>query len=348
MPSKKEKKNLKKEDCMVWKSLKMPRNFQKTEVSENGYRAKFEIEALERGWGVTLGNALRRVLLSSIQGAAIVSVKIDKVQKEYTSIPGVREDVTDIILNLKAIRFKLLSDKDEILNLDVSGEGEVTAKNIDANPAVVILNPETHIATLSGSASLCIEMKVSSGRGYVPADDHNRRRAAENAPVGEILIDANFNPVLNVAMQVSDTRIEERTDFNRLELDITTDGSIDPEDALAYAAKLLLDHLEMFINFEGDLDSSDEIGRDADSNAIAHKLLVNVEDLGLSVRSNNCLRQAGIHTVADLVRNKEVDMLKHKNFGKKSLSEINRYLSEMNLNFGMDVDAYLKDHGGAE
>jgi len=333
---------------MVWKSLKMPRNFQKTEVSENGCRAKFEIEALERGWGITLGNALRRVLLSSIQGAAIVSVKIDKVQKEYTSIPGVREDVTDIILNLKAIRFKLLSDKDEILNLDVSGEGEVTAKNIEDNPAVVILNPDTHIATLSGNASLCVEMKVSSGRGYVPADDHNRRRSAENAPVGEILIDANFNPVLNVAMQVSDTRIEERTDFNRLELDITTDGSIDPEDALAYAAKLLVDHLEMFINFEGDLDSSDEIGRDADSNAIAHKLLVNVEDLGLSVRSNNCLRQAGIHTVADLVRNKEVDMLKHKNFGKKSLSEINRYLSDMNLNFGMDVDAYLKDHGGAE
>ena len=333
---------------MVWKSLKMPRNFQKTEASENGHRAKFEIEALERGWGITLGNALRRVLLSSIQGAAIVSVKIDKVQKEYTSIPGVREDVTDIILNLKAIRFKLLGDKDEILNLDVSGEGEVTAKNIEDNPAVIILNPDIHIATLSGNASLCIEMKVSSGRGYVPADDHNRRRSAENAPVGEILIDANFNPVLNVAMQVSDTRIEERTDFNRLELDITTDGSIDPEDALAYAAKLLVDHLEMFINFEGDLDSSDELGRDADANAIANKLLVNVEDLGLSVRSNNCLRQAGIHTIADLVRNKEADMLKHKNFGKKSLSEINKYLSDMNLNFGMDVDAYLKDHGGAE
>jgi len=332
---------------MVWKSLKMPRNFQKTEVSENGRRAKFEIEALERGWGITLGNALRRVLLSSIQGAAIVSVKIDKIQKEYASIPGVREDVTDIILNLKAIRLKLLSDKDEILRLDVSGKGEVTAKDIDANPAVVILNPDVHIATLSGEASLCIEMKISSGRGYVPADDPDRRRAAENAPIGEILIDANFNPVLNVAMLVSDTRVEERTDFNRLELDITTDGSIDPEDALAYAAKLLLDHLEIFINFEGDLDNSDELNRDADSHAIAQKLLVNVEDLGLSVRSNNCLRQAGIHTVADLVRNKESDMLRHKNFGKKSLSEIKRYLSEMNLSFDMDVDTYLKD-GGAE
>jgi len=332
---------------MVWKSLKMPRNFQKTEVSENGRRAKFEIEALKRGWGITLGNALRRVLLSSIQGAAIVSVKIDKIQKEYASIPGVREDVTDIILNLKAIRFKLIGDKDEVLRLDVSGEGEVTAKDIDANPAVVILNPEAHIATLSGNASLCIEIKVSSGCGYVPADDPDRRRAAENAPVGEILIDANFNPVLNVAMLVSDTRVEERTDFNRLELDITTDGSIDPEDALAYAAKLLVDHLEMFVNFEGDLDNTDEFNRDADAHVIAQKLLVNVEDLGLSVRSNNCLRQAGIHTVADLVRNKESDMLRHRNFGKKSLSEINRYLTDMNLSFGMDVDAYLKE-GNAE
>jgi len=332
---------------MVWKSLKMPWNFQKTEISENGRRAKFEIEALERGWGTTIGNALRRVLLSSIQGAAIVSVKIDKVQKEYASIPGVREDVTDIILNLKAIRLKLLSDKDEVLRLDVTGEGDVAAKHIDANPAVVILNPDAHIATLSGNASLCIEMKVSSGRGYVPVDDPDRRVAAENAPVGEILIDANFNPVLNVAMLVSDTRVKERTDFNRLELDITTDGSIDPEDALAYAAKLLVDHLEMFINFEGDLDSSEELNHSSDFQAIAQKLLLKVEDLELSVRSSNCLRQAGIHTIADLVRNKEADMLKHKNFGRKSLVELNDLLSSMDLSFGMDVDAYLKE-GGSE
>ncbi len=299
---------------MVWKSLKMPRNFQKTEVLENGHRAKFEIEALERGWGTTIGNALRRVLLSSIQGAAIVSVKIDKVNKEYANIPGVREDVTDIILNLKAIRVKLLSDKDETLRLDVSGEGDVSAKDIDANPAVVILNPNTHIATLSGNASLCIEMKVSSGKG-----------------------------VLNVAMLVSDTRVEERTDFNRLELDITTDGSIDPEDALAYAAKLLVDHLEMFINFEGDLDSSDDLIGDADARVIAQKLLLKVEDLELSVRSSNCLRQAGIHTIAELVRFKESDMLKHKNFGRKSLVELNDLLVSMGLTFGMDVDAYLKE-----
>jgi len=333
---------------MVWKSLKMPKNFQKTEVLENGRRAKFEIEALERGWGTTIGNALRRALLSSIQGAAIVSVKIDKVVKEYANIPGVREDVTDIILNLKSIRVKLLSDKDEVLRLDVSGNGDVSAKDIDANPAVVILNPDAHIATLSGdNASLCIEMKVSSGRGYVPADDPDRRRAAENAPVGEILIDANYNPVLNVAMYVSDTRVEERTDFNRLELDITTDGSIDPEDALAYAAKLLIDHLEIFINFEGDLDNGDGPELDGDTQAIVQKLLLNVDDLELSVRSSNCLRQAGIRTIAELVRHKENDMLKHKNFGRKSLIELNELLSSMGLSFGMDVDAYLKE-GNAE
>jgi len=333
---------------MVWKSLKMPRNFQKTEVLENGRRAKFEIEAWERGWGTTIGNALRRALLSSIQGAAIVSVKIDKVVKEYANIPGVREDVTDIILNLKSIRVKLLSDKDETLRLDVSGNGDVSAKDIDANPAVVILNPDVHIATLSGdNASLCIEMKVSSGRGYVPADDPDRRRAAENAPVGEILIDANYNPVLNVAMYVSDTRVEERTDFNRLELDITTDGSIDPEDALAYAAKLLIDHLEIFINFEGDLDDASGSEPDGDKDAIVQKLLLNVDDLELSVRSSNCLRQAGIRTIAELVRHKESDMLKHKNFGRKSLIELNELLSSMGLSFGMDVDAYLKE-GNAE
>ena len=329
---------------MVWKSLKMPRNFQKTDISENGCRAKFEIEALERGWGTTVGNSLRRVLLSSIQGAAIVSVKIDRVEKEYASIKGVREDVTDIILNLKAIRVKLLSDRDETLRLNVSGNGDVTAKDIDANPAVVILNPETHIATLSGDdASLCIEMRVSSGRGYVPADDPDRRRAAENAPVGEILIDANYNPVLNVAMNVSDTRVEERTDFNRLELDITTDGSIDPEDALAYAAKLLVDHLEIFITTEHDFEDSDGAGLDSDIQAVIQKLMLNVDDLELSVRSSNCLRQAGIRTIAELVRNKESDMLKHKNFGKKSLIELNELLSSMNLSFGMDVDAYLKE-----
>ena len=324
---------------MMWKSLQMPRSFQKVESSEDGRKAKFVVEALERGWGITLGNALRRVLLSSLQGAAIVSVKIEGVDKEMSTIPGVKEDVTDIILNLKSIRVKLLSDHDETLHLDMSGDGEVTAKDFMDNPNVVILTPDVHIATLNGNASLSMDVKISCGRGFVRADELKDK----DAPIGVIATDANFNPVQQVAMHISDTRVGQRTDFNRLELEITTDGSIDPEDALAYAAKLLVDHLEIFINFEGDLQSPEEVEMDEERQRIAELLRTRVDDLELSVRSSNCLRMANIHTVGELVRNKENDMLKYKNFGRKSLVELNEVLTSMGLSFGMDVDDYLKD-----
>ena len=324
---------------MMWKSLQMPRSFQKVESSEDGRKAKFVVEALERGWGITLGNALRRVLLSSLQGAAIVSVKIEGVEKEMSTIPGVKEDVTDIILNLKSIRVKLLSDHDETLHLDMSGDGEVTAKDFMDNPNVTILTPDVHIATLNGNASLSMDVKISCGRGFVRADELKDK----DAPIGVIATDANFNPVQQVAMHISDTRVGQRTDFNRLELEITTDGSIDPEDALAYAAKLLVDHLEIFINFEGDLESPEEIEMDEERQRIAALLRTRVEELELSVRSSNCLRMANIHTVGELVRNKENDMLKYKNFGRKSLVELNEVLTSMGLSFGMDVDDYLKD-----
>ena len=324
---------------MMWKSLQMPRSFQKVESSEDGRKAKFVVEALERGWGITLGNALRRVLLSSLQGAAIVSVKIEGVDKEMSTIPGVKEDVTDIILNLKSIRVKLLSDHDETLHLDMSGDGEVTAKDFMDNPNVVILTPDVHIATLNGNAALSMDVKVSCGRGFVRADELKDK----DAPIGVIATDANFNPVQQVAMHISDTRVGQRTDFNRLELEITTDGSIDPEDALAYAAKLLVDHLEIFINFEGDLESPEEIEMDEERQRIATLLRTRVDELELSVRSSNCLRMANIHTVGELVRNKENDMLKYKNFGRKSLVELNEVLTSMGLSFGMAVDDYLKD-----
>ena len=324
---------------MMWKSLQMPRSFQKVESSEDGRKAKFVVEALERGWGITLGNALRRVLLSSLQGAAIVSVKIEGVEKEMSTIPGVKEDVTDIILNLKSIRVKLLSDHDETLHLDMSGDGEVTAKDFMDNPNVTILTPDVHIATLNGNASLSMDVKISCGRGFVRADELKDK----DAPIGVIATDANFNPVQQVAMHISDTRVGQRTEFNRLELEITTDGSIDPEDALAYAAKLLVDHLEIFINFEGDLESPEEIEMDEERQRIATLLRTRVEELELSVRSSNCLRMANIHTVGELVRNKENDMLKYKNFGRKSLVELNEVLTSMGLSFGMDVDDYLKD-----
>jgi DNA-directed RNA polymerase subunit alpha len=279
------------------------------------------------------------VLLSSLQGAAIVSVKIEGVEKEMSTIPGVKEDVTDIILNLKSIRVKLLSDHDETLHLDMSGDGEVTAKDFMDNPNVTILTPDVHIATLNGNASLSMDVKISCGRGFVRADELKDK----DAPIGVIATDANFNPVQQVAMHISDTRVGQRTDFNRLELEITTDGSIDPEDALAYAAKLLVDHLEIFINFEGDLESPEEIEMDEERQRIATLLRTRVEELELSVRSSNCLRMANIHTVGELVRNKENDMLKYKNFGRKSLVELNEVLTSMGLSFGMDVDDYLKD-----
>ena len=291
---------------MMWKSLQMPRSFQKVESSEDGRKAKFVVEALERGWGITLGNALRRTLLSSLQGAAIVSVKIEGVEKEMSTVPGVKEDVTDIILNLKSIRVKLLSDHDETLHLDMSGDGEVTAKDFMDNPNVVILTPDVHIATLNGNASLSMDVKVSCGRGFVRADELKDK----DAPIGVIATDANFNPVQQVAMHISDTRVGQKTDYNRLELEITTDGSIDPEDALAYAAKLLVDHLEIFINFEGDLESPEELEMDEERQRIATLLRTRVDELELSVRSSNCLRMANIHTVGELVRNKENDMLK--------------------------------------
>lgn len=322
---------------MKWKALQMPKEIRREEVAVEGTYGKFVLEAFERGWGITVGNAMRRVLLNSLQGAAVVSVRIEGVEHEYSTIEGVKEDVTDIILNIKKLRVKLLSDHDETLRLDISGAGVVTADSIEKNPNVQILNPDLHIATLSGNASLSIEMQISSGRGYVLAEDLK----VENAPIGTIFLDANFSPVSKVAFRVSDTRVGQRTDYNRLELEIWTDGSLHPEDAMAYAAKLLVDHFELFINFEGDLEASEEVIQDEEHQRIAQLLRTRVDDLELSVRSSNCLRMANILTLADLVRNKETDMLKYKNFGRKSLVELNDVLTGLGLSFGMNVDEYL-------
>jgi DNA-directed RNA polymerase subunit alpha len=264
---------------------------------------------------------------------------MEGVQHEFSTLEGVKEDVAEIILNIKQLRVKLLSDEDATLRLDISGEGEVRAEHIEPNPDVQILNPELHIATLGKNGSLTIEMRVSDGRGYVVSDDLKR----EDDPIGVIPIDANFSPVTKVAYEVSDTRVGQRTDFNRLEMDVWTDGSIDPEDAMAYGAKLLVDHLEMFINFEGDLEAAEEVVKDEEKERIRQLLKMRVDELELSVRSSNCLRCANIHTIADLVRNQESEMLKYKNFGRKSLIELNEVLSNMGLSFGMDVDYYLGD-----
>jgi DNA-directed RNA polymerase subunit alpha len=322
---------------MKWKSQLMPKGIRIENPDNTPNYGKVIVEPLERGWGHTIGNALRRILLSSLQGAAVISVRIDGVSHEYTTIEGVTEDVTDVILNIKQLRLKLLSDNDTILRLDVSGEGEVKASDIEKNPDVEILNPDLHVATLGAKGKLKIEMHVSDGRGYVAAEQNRR----EDDPVGTIPIDALFSPVLSMNYSVDNTRVGQRTDLDRLTMEMATDGSISVEDAVGYAAKLLYDHLHLFINFEGELEPVEMKVADERTNKLRELLKMKVDELELSVRSNNCLRAANINTLADLVRNQESDMLKYKNFGRKSLIELNQVLANLGLSFGMDVDAIM-------
>lgn len=324
---------------MKWKSLPMPDGMVKAEESTEKY-GKFEISPMERGWGITVGNALRRVLLSSLQGAAPISVRIEGVSHEFDVIDGVKEDVAEIILNIKMLRVKLLADDCVTLRLDISGEGNVTASNIEDNPKVEILNTDLHIATLNEGGSLTMEIQILDGRGYVGSEELKR----EEDPIGVIPIDANFSPVTKVAFEVSDTRVGQRTDFNSLIMQIWTDGSLNPEDALAYASKLIVDHLELFINFEGELESAHEEVKDNEIERLRTLLKMRVDELELSVRSSNCLRLANIHTLADLVKNPESDMLKYKNFGRKSLIELNEVLANLGLHFGMDVESILGEN----
>ncbi len=319
---------------MKWKSLLMPKAIRIENPDETPNYGKVIVEPLERGWGHTVGNTLRRILLSSLQGAAVISVRIENVLHEYSTIEGVVEDVTDIILNIKKLRVKLNSDEDATLRLDVSGEGEVKASDIEKNPDVEILNPDLHIATINSEAKLKIEMRVSDGRGYVPAEQNKR----EDDPIGTIPIDAIFTPIAKINYAVENARVGQRTDLDKLVLDVFTDGSISVEDGVAYASKLLSDHLAIFINFEGDLEPVEEVVKDEKADKLRQLLKMRVDELELSVRSANCLRAANIHTLADLVKNQESDMLKYKNFGRKSLIELNQILANLGLSFGMDIE----------
>lgn len=319
---------------MKWKSLMMPKGIQIENPENIPNYGKVTVEPLERGWGHTIGNSIRRILMSSLQGAAVTSIRIDNAVHEYSTIDGVTEDVSDIILNIKQLRLKLLADHDATLKLEVSGDGEVKASDIEKNPDVQILNPDLHIATINSDAKLKIEMKVSDGRGYVSAENNRR----DDDPIGTIPIDALFSPVVKVNYIVENTRVGQRTDLDKVIFDIWTDGSLNVEDAVGYASKLLYDHLEVFINFEGEFEPVQETIRDEKTEKLRQLLKMRVDELELSVRSNNCLRAANIHTLADLVRNQESDMLKYKNFGRKSLIELNQVLANLGLTFGMDVD----------
>lgn len=307
------------------------------EMSEDGRYGKFVWEPLERGYGITLGNSLRRVLLSSLQGAAVTAIRIDGVLHEFSTIPGVREDVTSIILNIKELCLKLHVDAPKILRIDASGEGDVTAGDIIADSDVEILNPDLHIATLDADAILKMEIYVDTGRGYVPADKNKKA----DQPIGLIPVDSIYSPLTRVKFQVTDTRVGNVTNYDKLTLEVWTDGSIRPDDAISKAAGILVSYLQLFqkdtLETVAHVVTSDDESVEADidendaTTTTDKVLLMTIEDLDLSVRSNNCLKRAGINTVLDLSKKSEEDMMKVRNLGRKSLEEVKKKLIELGL-----------------
>ena len=319
-----------------WRDLIKPKQLQVEKDSLSDTYGKFYAEPFERGFGTTLGNSLRRILLSSLQGAAITSVRIKGVLHEFSSIQGVTEDVTDIILNLKGVRLKLHSSDQAVIHIKHKGAGIVTAGSILVGHNVDIMNPEHHIATCGKDANLEVELTVRMGKGYVSAD----RNRDEKAPVGTIPIDSIYTPIRKVNFSVTNARVGQMTDYDKLNLEVWTDGSAKPEDAVAYAAKILKEQLSIFINFDEEIEPL--AGEDSleDSDKVNENLYRTVEELELSVRSANCLKNAGIKLIGELVTKTEAEMLKTQNFGRKSLNEIKDILTDMGLTFGMKIDGF--------
>jgi DNA-directed RNA polymerase subunit alpha len=319
-----------------WQDLIKPKRIEKEEKTATPFYGKFICEPLERGYGITLGNALRRVLLSSIQGPAITSVKIEGVLHEFSTIPGVKEDVTEIILNLKGVCLRMHTYEPQILRVSAMGECEVKAGDIITTHQVEVLNPDHHIATLSEGAKLVMEMKVEMGRGYEPVE----RREDTQREVGVIPIDAIFSPVRKVNFTVTNARVGRRTDYQRLTLEIWTNGSILPEDALAYSAKIIKEHLNVFINFdEKEVDQvTTSVEGKKEINGTEDILFTSIEELDLSARSLNCLRKAGVQYTGDLIQKTEEELLNLENFGKRSLVEIKERLAELGLSLGMKIN----------
>jgi DNA-directed RNA polymerase subunit alpha len=324
---------------MNWANLLMPEKVELDESTFSTTFGRFIVQPLERGFGVTLGNIFRRVLLSSIQGAAITGLRIDGVQHEFSMIEGVKEDLTHIILNLKEVRIKLLNKRPDKVSLRLQGPGEFKAGDLEKYTTdFEVLNPDLHIATLNKKTDLDMEIRVGKGRGYVSADENKPLEAS----IGLIPIDSIFSPVLNVRFDIENVRVGQRTDYEKLILEIKTDGSITPDDALTFAGKIIKDHVQLFINF--DFEPEEEETQEIDEEVLRIKKLMkmNVDELELSVRSHNCLKNANIKTIGDLVRLDEAELLKFRNFGRKSLQEIQEILERKGLYFGMDVDKYLK------
>ena len=318
-----------------WKALIKPKRLEVQKETLSPSYAKIVAEPFERGFGTTIGNSLRRILLSSLQGAAVVSVKIDGVLHEFSTVPGVKEDVTEIILNLKGVMIKLHGTGPKTVHMKAKGEGEVTAKDIVADSDVEILNPEHHIATMAADSTLDMEMTIKAGKGYVPAE----RNKEEDQPIGTIPMDAVFSPVRKINYTVTNARVGQITDYDKLTMEVWTNGSVSPEDAVSVAAKILQDQLSVFVGFDEDEDdkqSEDE----TQSEKLNENLFKTVDELELSVRSANCLKHADIKYIGELVQKTEQEILGTKNFGRKSLNEIKEILSEMSLSLGMKLDNF--------
>src|SRR5919199_886238 len=320
---------------MLWKGFQRPKRLEFERETLTDRFGRFYAQPFERGFGTTIGNALRRVLLSSIEGAAVTAVKIDGVLHEFSPIPGVVEDATDIILNLKQIPLKLHSEHTKTLTLRVDKPGEVRARDIHADAE--ILEPDAHIATVAEHGKLHMEMRMKRGRGYVSAD----KNFDEDLGIGWIPIDSVHSPIKKVNYLVEAARLGQTTDYDKLTVDVWTNGSINPRDAVSLAAKLIRDHLNIFINLEEGAEQTAEAAADAPRTGASNENLdKSVEELELSVRSYNCLKNANIRTIRELVQKTEAEMLKTKNFGRKSLNEIKEILSNMGLSLGMKVDGW--------
>lgn len=315
-----------------WKSFEMPKSLICDQSSLTPVYGKFIAEPFERGYGTTIGNSLRRVLISSLEGTAVTSVKLEGVAHEFSTLTGMLEDTTQVILNIKQLVLRSYTRTPKIIRIDVERKGEVTAKDIVTDETIEVLNPELHIATLTEKTRLAIEMEVGRGRGYVPAE----RNKKEGQPIGVIPIDAIFTPVKKVNYHVENTRVGQITDYDKLIMEIWTNGSVSPEETLLYGANILQKHLDIFVDF-GKLPEEEEEEESAEEKERLEKLSTPVSEIELSVRSANCLREARIKTIGDLVKKKENDMLKYRNFGKKSLSEINGLLHKMGLSLGMKL-----------
>jgi DNA-directed RNA polymerase subunit alpha len=316
-----------------WKDLIRPKRLEAEKETLTPFYGKFIAEPFERGFGITIGNSLRLILLSSLQGAAITSVKIDGVLHEFSTVPGVKEDATEMILNLKEVRLKLHTEGSKTIRVKAEGPRDLRAGDIITSDAVEILNPDHHLATLTRDAKLSMEMVVKTGRGYVPAE----RNKEENQPIGTLPIDAIFSPIRKVNYTVTNARVGQITDYDKLTLEVWTDGSLNPEEAMAYAAKILKDQLSIFITFEEEEETEGAKDQE-ETEGLNENLFRSVDELELSVRSANCLKHANIKLIGDLVQKTEAEILATKNFGRKSLNEIKEILAEMGLSLGMKLE----------